>query len=743
VPGTSNCTIFNRDIRWMPALPTYGITGRGYLNASMLVPSDHATATVKFFAVNSAGTDLPGPITGSINECPYSCNSITFYDSQVNLSSFGGWRSNTQDDSIPGAGGCNAACGTFPAAYTQVHIQAARWQYINDWTCLGGYTSSSVSDTANRSFSEANLYLYPAVDTSHGNVISAGLGMNGKTPGRITTGDCNNTNTLDFKSNANAYGGGDNMDAYGFAWIFSPGGATPQLAIGSDDGNRVWVNGVLRNDTNATRSLTRDQDHTAAISLPAGWSRVLFKVHNFSTGFQGTVSLRNGTNANLNAPAMNVYDFGGYYSYGLGYEQDAWYPQIVVSNIYGATSPANAAAFYGNNTTVSANGSSSGQGPVPYWRTMQYQWGYGLGDDDSDYTDVTGNPTSTSWSHTETGVIGHRRLHFFAVSQSGRTSFQNSGTTGGSLFQDAGNYARFYDLYIDNVPPQEPGFSSATASSPTQIDLAWDIPLDQGINIGAGSNESAGGAGNQDAQNWYRVGDVGVQIYRNGSVRSNWSDATALSDSALAPNTAYTYTLEARDNHTSARGAWHNSTGEQGTNIVWTLSLAPLANSIVPSQSNTVPNTTITWTAVGGFGPGTVQYYRYVWDQVPTHTFADNEPQWSSGTIDTVPGSGGNWYLHVKSYNGADVGNGTFDYLVSVSQNQPQILSIVGAASGTVTITWSSISNSVYRVQHSPDLAPTNWIDLVPDIQATNTTASATDNTAAEVQRFYRVILLP
>jgi hypothetical protein len=359
VPGNSNCTVFNRDIRWTPAMPTYGFTGRGYLNASMLVPATHATATVKFFALDSGGADLAGPIIGTVNECAYSCNSPVFFSGAVNVTSFGGWRSNSQDDSVPGSGGCNAACGTFPAGYSQMHIQAVRWHYINDWACLGGYSSSSVSDTSNRSFNEANLYIYPALDTSHGNVIGTNLGLNGKTPGRVTTGDCNNANSLDFKGNANAYGGGDGMDSYGFAWLFCPTGATTRLAIGSDDGNRLWVNGVLKNDTNASRSLTRDQDQPAAVSLPAGWSRVLFKVHNIAAGFQGTVSLRNGTNANLNTPSVNAYDFGGYYSYGLGYEQDAWYPQVVVGSFYGVSSPANGAAFYGNNTTVNASGTAN------------------------------------------------------------------------------------------------------------------------------------------------------------------------------------------------------------------------------------------------------------------------------------------------------------------------------------------------------------------------------------------------
>src|SRR5207248_9082972 len=98
--------------------------------------------------------------------------------------------------------------------------------------------------------------------------------------------------------------------------------------------------------------------NTGAVTLSVGWNRILFKVHNSTSSFQGTVSLRNGTNSSLNA-SINSYDLGGYQSYGLGYEQDAWYPQIVVNSIYGASSPANTAAFHGNNTTVTASGISN------------------------------------------------------------------------------------------------------------------------------------------------------------------------------------------------------------------------------------------------------------------------------------------------------------------------------------------------------------------------------------------------
>ena len=153
----------------------------------------------------------------------------------------------------------------------------------------------------------------------------------------------------------------------------------------------------------------------------------------------------------------------------------------------------------------------------------------------------------------------------------------------------------------------------------------------------------------------------------------------------------------------------------------------------------------IVWTAAGGFGPGQLQYYRYAFDQTSNHIFTDTETQWSSGTIATVPTAAGNWFLHVKSYNGADVGNGVYDYAITATSappQAPQILSIV-ATSGVVNIVWSAVSGSVYSVQYTPDLDPNTWSNLLPNVQATNDTATTVDNAGNVAQRFYRVMLLP
>jgi hypothetical protein len=550
------------------------------------------------------------------------------------------------------------------SSYTQMGISKVRWyghkwEYINDWTCLGGYSSSAVSDS--HGLPESGLYLYPAVDATHGNVFA----YSGKTPGHVQTGDCNWANSLDFKGNAHAYGGGDNMDSYGFCWVYAPAGAGPKFLIGSDDGNRVWVNGSLINDNNSARGLTRDQDETSGIGLPTGWSRVLFKIHNGTGSFQGTVSLRNGTYRSYNEPSVTLYDLGGgVKTFGLGYEQDDWYPRIDVASFYGAGDPQPNSNYYGNNSTVTAGGTASVTGPVPLWKVMHFEWGYGLSGD-TNYTDVSS--TGATWSHTATGVTGHRRFHFFSVSQSRRTSFQNSGVSGGWNWADggAGNYM---DVYVDNVPPQNPGFASVTVAGTSRVDLAWSIPLDQGVGTDPGADEAADETNSAGGNyNYYRRGDVGVSVRRNGTSIYDWSTDTSASDDALSPNIACTYEIAARDNNSGGRGAWNNQTGWVGSTTVWTLSAPPADGSVTPNPSSAVAGNTVSWTAVGGFGAGTIAKYKYAFDTNATHTWDGSEADWSGGDLATVPDSAGTWYLHVQGYNGAGAANGTYDYALTVA----------------------------------------------------------------------------
>ncbi len=72
----------------------------------------------------------------------------------------------------------------------------------------------------------------------------------------------------------------------------------------------------------------------------------------------------------------------------------------------------------------------------------------------------------------------------------------------------------------------------------------------------------------------------------------------------------------------------------------------------------------------------------------------------------------------------------------------PRILGIGAGGSAQVLITWTAVSNGVYRVQAKAELSQTNWIDLPGDVAATSDTASKSDPRGA-AQRFYRVQVLP
>ncbi|PWU20770.1 MAG: hypothetical protein C5B50_03195 [Verrucomicrobia bacterium] len=740
--------------------PGFHWNGRGYIHMDWANTASKADSLLTMHFLNQAGS--PSGPTSTWNDCTHTCSWQAVLDSEVaDVYQYNGIYRNADED--VNGGSCGTVCGSAYSAGREIRMYGDKWVYLNDWVTFGGYGNSlgvaTVGSGFNNPFGESGLYVYGALDTTHGNYFANNL-YGGHTPYRVQTGDCG-TNTspgsgtypnyLNFMGNAGQNGNNNctNCDAYAFAWVNTIG-AGPQWGVGSEDGDRIWLNGTLIADNNTARTLTWDQDRFLPTGFAGGWNRVLFKVHNGSSSSGGVISLHNGTDFHQVEPniIMQPDRYGGF---SAGYEQDNWYPQIVVNNFYGTSGPTNGQVFYGNSSIVNANGASNGQGPVPYWRTMQYQWGYGLGNADSNYADVSGAPTAASWSHSMTSVTGHRRMYFFAVSRSGRTSFQNSGATGGSRFQDSGNYGRYFDVYVDNVAPQNPNFSSVTAASTSEIDLGFAIPLDQGVNVAAGSTESAGGSGNQDSQNWYRVGDVAVQLYRNSSPISGWVTGTSVNDTGLAANTSYSYALSAWDNNSGLRGNWHNTTPAVGSTVAWTLSVAPGPGSVTPSTSTPQAGSNVVWTAIGGFGPGTLQYYRYAWDMAPTHAWTDTETQWSSSTITTVPTTAGAWYLHVKGYNGADVGNGTADYAVTASNSNSGLcsqtnvlLGISPNGNGTFTLTFLGTPQASYYVVGNTNVLGGTWSALASSTNTVTDTNGYWQITVSNsaLQQFYRSVAI-
>ena len=61
---------------------------------------------------------------------------------------------------------------------------------------------------------------------------------------------------------------------------------------------------------------------------------------------------------------------------------------------------------------------------------------------------------------------------------------------------------------------------------------------------------------------------------------------------------------------------------------------------------------------------------------------------------------------------------------------------------GAVALTWSAISNRLYRVQFKDNLDSSSWLPLGNDVLAADSTASATDSLPPNSRRFYRVVRL-
>ncbi|NLN76279.1 MAG: fibronectin type III domain-containing protein, partial [Armatimonadetes bacterium] len=638
---------YGQTVRW-----NHGWTwaGRGWFQEDFWRPgwfSGSAAYSLARSLNTSNGTSDASKRTYS--GCEQGCEWITLWTGAVNDVAA---RNGVYIDTTENIDSCQPA-GSSITMVGHVMGYGDGWSYLNKWVLLGPFSSTSLANA--NGLDEANLYLYPYVENNKGTIIVDGL-FGGKKPVSHDAGDCNNANSLNF---ATKWTNAANQAGYAMAWVYAPTGAAPRFAIGSDDGCKVWLNGtnIHTNDTN--RGLTRDQDVTGSKSMPAGWNRVLFKVQNGPTAsaWQGTISLRNGGDTMQEEPSVS-FQTHRYDGYSIFNEQDGWFPKMTLANFNGVANPEHGLTIYTNNTTVTASGTVTAQF-IPFWKTGFYQWGRGLSGADT-YYKFTTNSTA-SWSHTATDVTGYRRFHFFGISKSGRTSGQASGSSGGWTYNKTGNCA-WGAVFVDNVAPNNPSFSSVNAVSPTQINLAWAIPLDKGVGVADGAAEDSDSTNGGSCH--YRRGDVGVNVRRGGTSVYGWGTGTSFNNTGLTPNTLYTYDIAARDNTGQSRGAWANTTSYAGSTSVYTLSPAPVAGSVTPSNLNPGAGDNVIWTNNLGWGAGGVEYFRYVWTQNATHTWADTETQWSSGALSLVPTAGGAWYLHVKGFNADDVANGTQSYSV-------------------------------------------------------------------------------
>ena len=97
------------------------------------------------------------------------------------------------------------------------------------------------------------------------------------------------------------------------------------------------------------------------------------------------------------------------------------------------------------------------------------------------------------------------------------------------------------------------------------------------------------------------------------------------------------------------------------------------------------------------------------------------------------------------SFYGTTGGGGTQDngtiFRLTVAAVPPPVFQTVKAVNGTLGMTWSAVAGQTYQLQYKSDLTQSNW-SVLTTVTATDSTASASDSTAGNAARFYRIVIV-
>ena len=138
----------------------------------------------------------------------------------------------------------------------------------------------------------------------------------------------------------------------------------------------------------------------------------------------------------------------------------------------------------------------------------------------------------------------------------------------------------------------------------------------------------------------------------------------------------------------------------------------------------------------GSLGDGTIFQLTYNGTLVTLHSFqGGNEGRKPlAGLVQGVDGN-----LYGTTQKGGPNDDGTVFRLVI-----PPSVRSLAQTENAITITWSSIVGQTYQVQCNSNLTSTNWVNLTSPIIATTSTTMMSDTiSAANQQRYYRIVEYP
>ena len=222
-------------------------------------------------------------------------------------------------------------------------------------------------------------------------------------------------------------------------------------------------------------------------------------------------------------------------------------------------------------------------------------------------------------------------LYFPASTDSpGWLPYNNLGSAPANLAMVAGSHWDEFLQAFFSGPPAAPSDFSHSAQTIDSITWTW---VDNSYN-----------------EDEFRVYDEGAVIQVTAG-----ANETSVIEGGLSPNTGYT-------RYVRAYSAILGESTSSNLATAYTLPVAPDVTCDLPTPGSYPEGTVFTFTNAAGWGPGSLDHYRYVWDTNPTHTWAGTEPVWDTGTLALTGAYMGHWYLHVNSYNPAGESGGFDDY---------------------------------------------------------------------------------
>ena len=571
---------------------------------------------------------------------------------------------------------------------------------IRSWAYLGHYAQGATADHVTRVNTDHVSGTYGGVSVDETTIApNAANGSTGYSYGnsygtyqwKQGTGSADVVNLLEsgFYNAATK----DNGTTYAavYMWYSGTTSSASYIGWGSDDDCKIYINGVLRGSfLGDGRGAAADTDFSGPFTLTQNtWYRILLKVENGGGGYG--LHLRF---ANANRTARTGCTF---------YTTDATAPSAPSSlAAAGVTSGTwqNTVSSPTFTWTSGTDSQGSGQG-VSGVRGQKYYFGtsssgtpgtfqagtsyapgaqtdgtYYFKVDTIDYAlnessvqtfifkyDATPPTTATLGFDTiGTGSIEVTGAGTDALSGVNGSTGYNYSRTGGSDSGGTGTSYTWSGLTPNTeytglkVTVRDEAGNTTASSEQSKYTL---IQTPAGVSFGTITTTTIDAAPSGTLNN-LAAGTSGVRVSNTTAGNdSGWEqDTSGYTSSGLVANTEYTFVARAKN----AEGV---ETGDSISVKAWTLSVPPGAGSVTPDGSSPGVNSTVTWTAAGGFGAGKVQKYKYAWTQNAEHTWTGSETDWSTGTVQTEPTAAGTWYLHVKGYNGANVENGTAYYTVT------------------------------------------------------------------------------